>query len=493
MANSVLRSLRWRATISMALFLIAIAIAIRFVNYEVTREILVRDIDTQLWTRLGAFKTRQQFAPETLLGPDLAFPELALPDLRTASDLKPSVAMRLLIPSAVSGRPFPWFAGAWREDGSLLAALRLPDDVARGEPWRDSIETIWTEPDCKARLAACRGRDGTVLLVGTPLAPLAQAMREVLWFYVWTVALAIPPMALAMWWILSRMMMPLKRISRTAATIAAGDFAARIDLAEADSELVGMATTLNAMLDRLEAIRIAQARFNADVAHEILNPIHGILLQADLAQQRPRTTDELARAIEHCRTLALRIQKLSEALLALSKAESAADGQLARLDLEPIVEEAATQVEELAQARQVTIQVDSQSAVVVGNADLLHQVFVNLLANSIEYSPVGGHVEIVMARTGGRVVVRVTDHGEGIPASRAEQVFERFFREDSSRVTATGGHGLGLAICRSIMRGHGGDVIWHPTPGGGATFEVQFAAEKVAADRSPSERAVNVP
>ena len=217
-----------------------------------------------------------------------------------------------------------------------------------------------------------------------------------------------------------------------------------------------MATTLNAMLDRLEAIRISQARFNADVAHEILNPIHGILVQADLAQQRPRTTDELARTVEHCRTLALRIQKLSEALLALSKAESAADGPLATLDLEPIVEEAATQVESLAQARQVTLHVDSHSALVVGNADLLHQVFVNLLANSIEYSPVGGHVEIVMARAGGRFVVRVI--------------------EDPSRVTTTGGHGLGLAICRSIMRGHGGDVIWHPTPGGGATFEVQFSA-----------------
>ena len=87
-----------------------------------------------------------------------------------------------------------------------------------------------------------------------------------------------------------------------------------------------------------------------------------------------------------------------------------------------------------------------------------------------------------MARAGGRIIVRVIDHGEGIPASRAEQVFERFFREDPSRVTATGGHGLGLAVCRSIMRGHGGDVICHPTPGGGATFEVQFAVEQVAAD-----------
>ena len=76
----------------------------------------------------------------------------------------------------------------------------------------------------------------------------------------------------------------------------------------------------------------------------------------------------------------------------------------------------------------------------------------------------------------GRWVVRVIDHGTGLHAEEAERVFERFFRADESRVTATGGHGLGLAICRSIMRGHRGDVVYSPTPGGGATFEVRFDA-----------------
>jgi two-component system OmpR family sensor kinase len=338
------------------------------------------------------------------------------------------------------------------------------------------METIWTAPDGHVRLASCRGSDQTVLLVGTPLDQLDQSLRDVLWFYAWTIALAFPPLALVLWWILSRMMMPLGRIARTAESIAQGDFAARIDLAHADSELVGMATTLNGMLDRLDAIRIAQARFNADLAHEILNPIHGILMQTDVSQQRPRTTEELGQTVEHCRTLALRIQKLSEALLSLSKAESVAGGTLATLDLEPIVDEAAAQVEDLARARHVTLHVDSRSAVVFGSADLLHQVFVNLLANAIEYSPDGGDVEIAIMRAGDGWVVRVSDHGHGIPADRAGHVFDRFFREDESRVTATGGHGLGLAICKSIMQQHRGDVVYRPTPGGGATFEVRFAA-----------------
>ena len=125
---------------------------------------------------------------------------------------------------------------------------------------------------------------------------------------------------------------------------------------------------------------------------------------------------------------------------------------------------------------QVTVQVDACSAIVLGSADLLHQVFVNLLSNAIEYSPHGGIVEIATARAGDRWTVRVSDHGQGIPADRAGRVFDRFFREDESRVTATGGHGLGLAICRSIMQSHRGDVVYQPTPGGGATFHVHFAA-----------------
>jgi len=474
--NTLFRSLRWRATFWMAVFLLAIAVAIRFVNFYVTRDILLGDIDTQLWTRLGALKTQQRFAPETLLEPDLRLGGLFLADIRTASDLKPSLAMRLLIPSAVSGKRFSWFAGVWREDGTSLGSLRLPDGFSWQPQWRDRMETIWTTPDGDVRLACCRGSDQTMLLVGTPLRQLEQALRDVLWFYAWTIALSIPPLALVMWWILSRMMMPLGRIARTASSIAQGNFTARIDLAHADSELVGMATTLNGMLDKLDAVRIAQARFNADLAHEILNPIHGILMQADVSQQRPRTTEELGQTVEYCRTLALRIQKLSEALLSLSKAESAAGETLVELDLEPIVEEAAAQVEDLAQARQVTLHVDSRSAVVIGIADLLHQVFVNLLANAIEYSPAGGHVEFATEHAGDRWVVRVIDHGHGIPADRADRVFDRFFREDESRVTATGGHGLGLAICKSIMQQHCGDVVYRPTAGGGATFEVQFAA-----------------
>jgi branched-subunit amino acid ABC-type transport system permease component len=203
-AKTLFRSLRWRATFWMAVFLLAIAVAIRFVNYYVTRDILLRDIDTQLWTRLGALKTQQRFAPETLLEPDLRLGGLFLPDVRTASDLEPSIGMRLLMPSAVSGQRFPWFAGVWRDDGAPVRSLRLPDGFSWQPQWRDRMETIWTTAAGDLRLAACRGSDGTVLLVGTSLDQVRRALRDVLWFHAWTVMLAMPPLALAMWWAFAR-------------------------------------------------------------------------------------------------------------------------------------------------------------------------------------------------------------------------------------------------------------------------------------------------
>ena len=112
-----------------------------------------------------------------------------------------------------------------------------------------------------------------------------------------------------------------------------------------------------------------------------------------------------------------------------------------------------------------------------GNADLLHQVFVNLLVNAIQHTPANGNVEVALLHAGGRLIVRVIDHGIGIAPENVDGLFTRFFGESRAGNTACEGHGLGLAICKSIMHGHRGDVVHVATPGGGATFEVQFARD----------------
>jgi len=477
MPSVLFRSLRWRFAFWFGLFILALAVGARVVQFRMAVELLARDIDAQLWARLGALKAQQRFAPETLLDPTLRLGGLLLPDIRTATDWKPSGVLRVIMPTIsrtdLTEPAFPWFAGIWQHDGTTIDTLGLPPGFSWEPGWHDRTDRLWTKADGQLRLAATAGRDNTLLLVGTPLAPLHAAERQAIFFYSWTLAAASVPGLIVGWLLLTRMLKPLDGIARTAERIRQGHFEERIDVAAADSELVGMAETINSMLDRLDAIRIIQSRFNADVAHQVLNPVHGILLQTDVAMQRPRTGDELLHTVTSVHDLAGKIQSLCEALLTYSRSQALEPSRLKPVDLDPVIDAAVEQTASLASARGVTVDSSSSSGVVRGQPELLEQVFINLLTNAIAHSPVASTVSIETRECDGRCVVFVTDHGSGISSTDAPHIFERFVRGGSGD-SASGSHGLGLAICQSIMQSHGGDVVYRPTPGGGATFEVQF-------------------
>ena len=470
------RSLRWRFAFWFGLFILALAVGARTFQFRVAVELLAREIDAQLWARLGALKVQQRFAPETLLDPTLRLGGLLLPDIRTATDWKPSGVLRAIMPTVshtdLHEPVFPWFAGIWQQDGTTIDTLRLPPGFSWEPGWHDHTDRLWTQADGQLRLAATTGQNNTLLLVGTPLAPLHAAERQAIFFYCWTLAAASVPGLLVGWLLLTRMLKPLGGITQTAERIRQGYFNERIDVSAADSELVGMAETINSMLDRLDTIRIKQSRFNADVAHQVLSPVHGILLQTEVAMQRPRTSVELTQTVASVRDLAGRIQSLCESLLTYSQTLAVSPGHLKQVDLDPIIDAAVEQVTPLATERSVTIVNETTATVVRGLPELLRQVFVNLLGNAIAHSPAAGTVSIDIHDHEGRCCVRVIDHGSGVCATDAPHLFERFFRGEGSG--SSGGHGLGLAICQSIMQSHGGDVVHRPTPGGGATFEARF-------------------
>ena len=479
------RSLRWRFAFWFGLFILVLAVGARAVQFRMAIELLARDIDAQLWARLGVLKAQQRFAPETLLDPTLRLGGLFLPDIRTATDWKPSGVLHAIMPTVsrtdLAEPAFPWFAGIWQADGTTVDSLALPPGFSWDPDWRNHIDRIWTQDDCRLRLAATAGRDNTLLLVGTSLDTLRTAERQAIFFYSWTLAAAGVPGLLVGWLLLTRMMRPLDGITRTAERIRQGHFEERIDVAAADSELVGMAETINSMLDRLDAIRTMQSRFNADVAHQVLNPVHGILLQTDVAMQRPRSGEELLQTVTSVRGLAGRIQSLCEALLTYSQSLAVDTALLKQVDLDPIIDAAVEQVAALATGRGVTIMNNSAAMIVKGQPELLLQVFVNLLTNAISHSPAGSTVSIDISERDGRCSVLIIDHGSGVSSADVPHLFERFFRGDSGG--ASGGHGLGLAICQSIMQSHGGDVVHRPTPGGGATFEVRFPRAGAAPPR----------
>ncbi|WP_261165165.1 cell wall metabolism sensor histidine kinase WalK [Microbacterium sp. Marseille-Q6965] len=134
---------------------------------------------------------------------------------------------------------------------------------------------------------------------------------------------------------------------------------------------------------------------------------------------------------------------------------------------------------------------------VLGEENKVRQVVTNLLGNARRYSPEGTPIELEVGVDPDADMgwIAVVDHGEGVPEAIREQIFERFWRADTSRARETGGSGLGLAIVASIVEAHHGSVAVEDTPGGGATFKVAFplaerreAAEHAAIETQPLPR-----
>jgi two-component system OmpR family sensor kinase len=118
----------------------------------------------------------------------------------------------------------------------------------------------------------------------------------------------------------------------------------------------------------------------------------------------------------------------------------------------------------------------ADDVIVQADEDKMRQVLSNLLQNARRFSPKGSPIEIDVTRTRrpDRVILRVIDHGEGIPEQIREKIFQRFWRADTSRARETGGSGLGLAIVQSIVARHSGEISVSDTPGGGATIAVSL-------------------
>jgi signal transduction histidine kinase len=132
----------------------------------------------------------------------------------------------------------------------------------------------------------------------------------------------------------------------------------------------------------------------------------------------------------------------------------------------------------------LTVSAQSNGAAAVGDRGRIEQVVINLIDNAIKYSPRGGEVVVRTGRSdNGAVLVEVTDQGIGIPVAEQPSVFEKFYRADPQHVVMPSGTGLGLYICRELVRRMGGRIGVRSEPGKGSTFYFEL----------PSDAGSNIP
>jgi two-component system OmpR family sensor kinase len=168
---------------------------------------------------------------------------------------------------------------------------------------------------------------------------------------------------------------------------------------------------------------------------------------------------------------ATRMSGLVEDLLLLAKLDEEPPLRLTNVDLARLAEDAVNDLHAVEPDRPVRTML-TQGVVVTADEARMRQVLANLLANVRSHTPAGTPVEVALERQPDRAVLRVVDHGPGIPPEKIDTVFERFARLDPSRARTSGGSGLGLAIVKALVEAHHGAVAVLATPGGGATFAV---------------------
>ena len=267
---------------------------------------------------------------------------------------------------------------------------------------------------------------------------------------------------------------PLDYVIRAARRIGAGKLDERLRLARRD-EIGELAEAFDNMLDRLAAVLAAQRRFVADAAHELRTPLTALggmveMLQMGADRGDPATVRRMLDTMD--REIG-RLGRLVTDLLTLSRLDAEQPVTLAPVELAPLVTEVAHQMQLLARGQDVQLRIEA-SPPVLGDADRLKQVLINLADNALKFTPAGGQVELRLEQVDGRARLAVADTGSGIAPELLPGVMDRFARGDASRARATGGSGLGLAIARGIVEAHGGDIAIHSQLGRGTTVTIDL-------------------
>lgn len=308
------------------------------------------------------------------------------------------------------------------------------------------------------------------------------------------------------WFAVRRAMRPLRQIEDTARAIADGDLAQRVPPIGTRDEVASLSKSLNVMLGRIERSFDAQQRsedrmrqFVADASHELRTPLATVRGYAELYRQGAIGPGDVGSAMGRIEGEATRMASMVNDLLLLTRfdaRESRYGEPTARrhvVDLTVLAGDAVQDALAVAPDRAIRL-VGAQGplvpTMVSGDEDALRQVLSNLINNALRYTPGGSALEVAVGRAGDHAVVRVVDHGPGVPETLRERIFERFYRADYSRNSADGGSGLGLAIVAAIVDSHDGDVAVTGTePGPGATFTVQLPLDPTSECGPASEAA----
>jgi signal transduction histidine kinase len=276
---------------------------------------------------------------------------------------------------------------------------------------------------------------------------------------------------------------PVRLVAAGATRVAAGDLSTRLpergaaELHELTEAFNVMARSLEhgkreleAQNEQLRQSERLKSELVSIVSHELRTPLSGILGYSSLLLKREFDEEDARRYLEVINEQGQRLSSLVEEFLDVERVEAGRiELKEERFDLGPLLEDEARVIGAEAPKHRFEVSVGERPLRILGDPDRLAQVYANLLANAVKYSPDGGVIAVKGDLSDSVVRVQVRDEGVGIPVEHQPRIFTKFFRAEA-RESGFAGTGLGLAVSRDIVEAHGGRIGFSSTPGAGSNF-----------------------
>ncbi len=428
-----------------------------------------------------------QPSPEALKAEDLLFTLRQFLERRDADEIRGETSV------AIVDRGGQVIAGLWRAPRTLTLE-------GGAISWRNSSERVIVSPvpDAARTPRQCQlepssgpsllcvamplsekvlqtfpGTDAAALIVAKPAADLGEVFGDLMPRLLFSGLIGVAAALILGFAFSQSVTAPLRNIARAARSVARGNYRQRVP-ATGPREVRDLAANFNRMTEEVQRSQQTLRDFLANISHELKTPLTSIRgFSSAILDGTIVDTPGIERSARIISDESSRVLRLVEELLDLSRIES---GQISMRQEDIPINELFQHVGEVFALRseESAVRLELPGAVsthIRGDFDRLEQVMNNLLDNAFRHTPRTGSIRIATSEPrSGFVQVSITDTGAGIPPDHIPHLFERFYRAPPGGTTRVKGYGLGLAICREIVRSHGGEIWATSDAGRGTTF-----------------------
>ncbi len=268
----------------------------------------------------------------------------------------------------------------------------------------------------------------------------------------------------------SRIIKPIRSITEATKKVAAGNFSVKVNTKRKD-EIGNLADNFNIMVDELNSIDYLRKDFISNVSHELKTPIASIQGFAKLLAEENISKEEKDEYINIIIEETTRLSNLSSNMIKLSKFENqeiVTNKKEYKLDEQ--LRKAIIMFEEQISQKNVEITLNSEPITIIQDADLIMEIWINLLNNAVKFTKENGKIEIEVEKNNENIIVTIKDDGIGIPKEKQGRIFEKFYQAEKSH--SLDGSGLGLAIVKRIIDLVGAEIDIESDEGKGTSFKV---------------------